>query len=143
MRKGTRVCLSRPEKSTLGPIRHQIRKAPVNFDLDFNPLRTAKLGPEVPETSNVMISSHFSCFLHQRCEQVPSKRWDGGPAGAVQCYSYRSLRQHSPTRWIIIWLCQYCSRVGEEWQPHAVGTVGCSQGFPHTVCRKYRAAAHY
>lgn len=63
-------------------------------------------------------------FLHhcqtKSCEQVPSKWWEGGITGAVQCYSYRSLRQHSPTHWIIIWLCQYCSCVGKEWHRHTL-----------------------
>lgn len=106
--------------STLGPTDTRSERLlwTLTLTLTLKELQNWVLRLQRPECNDVK-RDLFGCICFL-CEQVPSKRWDGGLTGAVQCYSYRSLRQHSPTHWIIIWLCQYCSCVGEEWHHHTL-----------------------
>lgn len=80
----------------------------------------------------------------KRCEPVPSRWLDGEQWG--QCYSHRSLRQDSPTRWIISGLCRYCRGVGKEWQHYTLlerdGEQLAVLEDSH-ICIKYRPASYY
>lgn len=133
----------------------------MNFDPHQSPQRTVKSGPEVLDVYRrekiffffaIQAVSVFALrvFLFagvrrtKRCEPVPCRWLDGEQRG--QCYSHRSLRQDSPTRWIISGLCRYCRGVGKEWQHYTLlerdGEQLAVLEDSH-ICIKYRPASYY